>query len=319
MNNPSVAFIDKLYSQDIPYQQERQVDANGLKINYDSFGDPSHPPMILVMGLGTQMIHWDDNFCKLLASQGFWLVRFDNRDIGRSTWLNELPTPGLMAFLRNTWFGSSLNAPYLLNDMADDTLALMDALDIEKGHIVGASMGGMIAQCVALKATERVISLTSIMSTTGDRSLPKAKKRVGMTLLRPLPKDIEQYIEQSLSVWQMLHTENFPFEPQRIKKLLRYSRERGFSPAGVKRQLSAIIDSPDRTEQLKGLMTPSLVIHGDQDPLVPVECGYATAEALPNAQLKILKGMGHTLPIQLWSDISQGIVDLARSSALQPT
>ncbi len=315
MNSPSVEFIDNMYNQNVPYQGEQQVAANGLRINYDSFGDPSHPPMILVMGLGIQMIHWDDNFCKLLASQGFWLIRFDNRDIGKSTWLSELPAPGLMAFLGNSWFGRALNAPYLLNDMADDTLALMDALHIEKTHIVGASMGGMIAQCVALKATERVISLTSIMSTTGDRSLPKAKKRVGMTLLRPLPKDVDQYIEQSLNVWQMLHTENFPFEPERIRKLLRYSRERGFNPAGVSRQLSAIIDSPDRTELLSSLMTPSLVIHGDQDPLVPVECGYATADALPNAQLNILKGMGHTLPMQLWPEISSGIVDLARSSA----
>jgi len=302
-------------SQNVPYQGEQQVATNGLRINYDSFGDPSHPAMILVMGLGTQMIHWDDDFCKLLASQGFWLVRFDNRDIGKSTWLTELTAPGLVAFLGNSWFGNALNAPYLLNDMADDTLGLMDALHIEKAHIIGASMGGMIAQCVALKAPERVISLTSIMSTTGNRSLPKAKKRVGMTLLRPLPKNIEQYIQQSLNVWQMLHTDNFPFETERIKKLLRYSRERGFNPAGVSRQLSAIIDSPDRTAQLVSLMTPSLVIHGDQDPLVPVECGYATAEALPNGQLKIFKGMGHTLPKQLWPEISDGIVDLARSSS----
>lgn len=314
MSSPNVEFIDKVYSQDVPYQGEQQVDANGLRINYDSFGDPSHPAMILIMGLGTQMIHWDDNFCKLLASQGFWVVRFDNRDMGKSTWLTELPAPGIMAFLGRSWFGKALNAPYLLNDMADDTLALMDALHIKKAHFVGASMGGMIAQCVALKASERVISLTSIMSTTGDRSLPRAKKRVGMLLLRPLPKDIDQYIEQSLNVWQMLHTDNFPFETERTKKLLRYARERGFNPAGVSRQLSAIIDSPDRTEQLHSLMTPSLVIHGDQDPLVPVECGYATAEALPNAQLKVLKGMGHTLPQPLWSEISEGIVDLARSS-----
>lgn len=302
-------------NQNVPYQSEQQVDANGLRINYDSFGDPSHPAMILVMGLGTQMIHWDDDFCKLLASQGFWLVRFDNRDIGKSTWLNQLPAPGVVAFLGSSWFGKSLNAPYLLNDMADDTLALMDALHIKKAHIIGASMGGMIAQCVALKATERVISLTSIMSTTGDRSLPKANKRVGLTLLRPLPKNIEQYIQQSLNVWQMLHTDNFPFETERITNLLRYSRQRGFNPAGVSRQLSAIIDSPDRTLLLNSLMTPSLVIHGDQDPLVPVECGYATADAIPKAKLKILSGMGHTLPKQLWPEISSGIVDLARSSS----
>jgi len=302
-------------SQTIPYQTEKQVDANGLKINFDSFGDPSHPAMIMIMGLGTQMIHWDENLCKILASQGFWVIRFDNRDIGKSTWLKNLPVPGLMGFLTNTWFGNKLNAPYLLNDMADDALGLMDALHIDKAHFVGASMGGMIAQCVALKASERVISLTSIMSTTGDRSLPKAKMRVGMTLIRPMPKDIDQSIEHRLNVWKMLHMDNFPFDLERITKLIRYSRERGFNPAGLSRQLAAIVDSPDRTEQLKNLMTPSLVIHGDQDPLVPVESGYATAGALPNSKLKILKGMGHTLPEQLWPEITDGIVDLARTAS----
>jgi pimeloyl-ACP methyl ester carboxylesterase len=304
-----------MLNQENLYQEEQQVIANGLTINYDSFGDPANPAMILIMGLGTQMIHWDADFCKGLAEQGYWVVRFDNRDIGKSTWLKDLPSPGIMAFLSNSLFGRTLNAPYLLNDMADDTLALMDALGIQKAHLVGASMGGMIAQCVALMATERAISLTSIMSTTGNRALPKAKKRVGMTLLRPQPKDIEQYVQQSLDVWRLLHTENFPFEPERIKALVRYSRERGFNPAGVSRQLGAIIDSPDRTEKLKGLKTPSLVIHGDQDPLVPVECGYATAEALPNAKLKILEGMGHTLPKQLWPDITGSIVELASGTA----
>ncbi|MGB0494938.1 MAG: alpha/beta fold hydrolase [Kangiellaceae bacterium] len=299
----------------VPYHSENQVEANGLKINFDSFGDPSHPPMIMIMGLGAQMLFWDENLCKLLASQGFWVIRFDNRDIGKSTWLKHLPAPSLMGFLSSSLFGRALNAPYLLSDMADDTLGLMDALQLDKANIVGASMGGMIAQCVALKARDRVVSLTSIMSTTGNRSLPKPKARVGMALMRPMPKNIDQYVEHGLSVWKMLHTDNFPFDAERMENVLRSSREIGFNPAGLSRQLAAIIDSPDRTEQLNNLMTPSLVIHGDQDPLVPVECGYATAEALPNSSLKILKGMGHTLPEQLWSEITAGIVDLARSAS----
>jgi pimeloyl-ACP methyl ester carboxylesterase len=197
--------------------------------------------------------------------------------------------------------------------LADDTLALMDALNINKAHLVGASMGGMIAQCIALKSPNRVTSLTSIMSTTGNRSLPKAKARVSAKLLRPMAKDIEQYIAQSVDVWKMLHGDHFSFDQQRIENVIRDSRERGFNPAGVARQLSAIIDSPDRTLGLKQLQIPSLIIHGDIDPLVPVECGIATAAAIPHSTLKILEGMGHTLPVQLWQQIVDDIVGLSKA------
>ena len=221
--------------------------------------------------------------------------------------------PSLFDFVGNSLFSRKMNAPYLLNDMADDTLALMDVLKIDNAHLVGASMGGMIAQCIALKSPERVSSLTSIMSTTGNRSLPKAKKRVGMKLLKPAAKDIEQYVVQSLAVWEMLHGAHFPFDQTRVETVIRDSRQRGFNPAGVARQLSAIIDSPDRTPGLQKLQVPSLIIHGDQDPLVPVECGIATAAAIPGATLKILEGMGHTLPIQLWPQIVNDISKLAKA------
>jgi pimeloyl-ACP methyl ester carboxylesterase len=284
-----------------------------LQITYDSFGDPAAPAMILIMGLGTQMIHWSDQFCQLLASNKLRVIRFDNRDIGKSTWMTNLPVPSMWDFIGNSLFNKKVHAPYLLDDMADDTLALMDALNINKAHLVGASMGGMIAQCIALKSPNRVTSLTSIMSTTGNRSLPKAKARVSAKLLRPMAKDIEQYIAQSVDVWKMLHGDHFSFDQQRIENVIRDSRERGFNPAGVARQLSAIIDSPDRTLGLKQLQIPSLIIHGDIDPLVPVECGIATAAAIPHSTLKILEGMGHTLPVQLWQQIVDDIVGLSKA------
>ncbi|MFT5670722.1 MAG: pimeloyl-ACP methyl ester carboxylesterase [Glaciecola sp.] len=298
---------------DIQYHLAQQANANGLQITYDSFGDLADPVIILIMGLGTQMIHWNDEFCELLARNNLRVIRFDNRDIGKSTWLTSSPVPSVLNFIGNSLFGKKVNAPYLLDDMADDTLALMDALNIGSAHLVGASMGGMIAQCIALKSPERVSSLTSIMSTTGNRSLPKAKARIGVKLLKPLAKEIDLYVAQSLDIWKILHGEHFPFDKDRVEKVIRDSRDRGFNPAGVARQLSAIIDSPDRTNGLQQLQIPSLVIHGDSDPLVPVACGIATAQAIPNATLKILKGMGHTLPVQLWPQIVDEISTLTKA------
>jgi pimeloyl-ACP methyl ester carboxylesterase len=295
----------------IKHQVAHQVSANGLQITYDSFGDPSHPVVMLIMGLGTQMIHWSEQFCQLLASNKLRVIRFDNRDIGKSTWLTDYPVPSTWDFISNSLFSKKVNAPYLLDDMADDTLALMDSLNIHKAHIVGASMGGMIAQCMALKSPNRVSSLTSIMSTTGNRSLPKAKIRVMAKLLKPLATEIEPHVAQSLGVWRMLHGEYFPFDRESVEKVIRYSVQRGVNPAGVARQLSAIIDSPDRTLGLQKLQIPSLIIHGDIDPLVPVECGIATAAAIPGATLKIMEGMGHTLPFQLYPQIVEDIVELS--------
>jgi pimeloyl-ACP methyl ester carboxylesterase len=301
-------------TNNIQYHSEQQVSANGLQIAYDSFGEPSNPVILLIMGLGTQMIYWNEEFCQLLASKGFYVIRFDNRDIGKSTWLSEAKVPNWWDFLGNTFFNKQVNAPYLLDDMADDTFALMDALDINEAHIVGASMGGMIAQCMALKSPARVATLTSIMSTTGDRSLPKPKTAVSAKLLKPLPSDLEKYVEQGLGVWSILHGEHYAFDIERVEKLMRDSRERGFNAEGVARQLSAIMGSPDRTQALQNLNIPTLVIHGDIDMLVPVECGIATAKAIPNATLKILKGMGHTLPHQLWPQIVNDIEALAKST-----
>tara|TARA_R110000751_G_scaffold15290_4_gene49417 strand:+ start:10536 stop:11441 length:906 start_codon:yes stop_codon:yes gene_type:complete len=293
----------------IIYHPEQVVAANNLSINYDSFGDKSHPAILLIMGLATQMIYWDEEFCKLLASQGYWVIRFDNRDNGKSTWLDSLPAPSSIALLTNAVFKRPLGAAYLLSDMMRDTLGLLDALAIESVHVVGASMGGMIAQELAINHPQRVKSLTSIMSTTGNKKLPKPSAAFSFKMLRPPPKDINKAVTYGIHVWRLIHGEHYPFDRQKVLALIKRALQRGFNPAGNTRQLAAILDSPDRTEALHTLRVPSLVLHGEDDPLVPVACGVATARAIPNAKIKIYSGMGHTIPSQLYDDITKQILD----------
>ncbi len=297
----------------VKYNEEACVESNGLNLQYDSFGDENDPALILIMGLGTQLVHWDDDFCRFLASYKLRVIRFDNRDIGKSTWLTDSAVPNTLDFIGNTVFGRRLNAPYSLEDMADDTLGLMDKLNIQKAHIVGASMGGMIAQVMAIKATERVLSLTSIMSSTGNKDLPKPKAHIGAKFLKPLSTDTDNFVAQNLDMWRALHGKHFPFDEHKVETLMRLSKQRGFDGKGVTRQLSAVIDAPDRTELLSKLTIPALVIHGDQDPLVRLESGLATAKAIENSTLKVFEGMGHTLPEELWPEIVEQIIRLVRS------
>jgi pimeloyl-ACP methyl ester carboxylesterase len=298
----------------IPYQPEKLIDTNSIQLNYDSFGYQSDPPILLIMGLATQMIYWDEGFCRMLAAQGFWVIRFDNRDVGKSTWFKGMSKPSTLSLIANVMFNRPVGAAYLLDDMVTDTIGLMDGLDIKQAHLVGASMGGMIAQTLAIKAPRRVISLTSIMSTTGNRSLPKPSMRFGLKVLSPPPKDEQAFLLHAMKIWQVLHGEHYEFEAKKISNLISRAIKRGVNLEGSGRQLAAIIDSPDRTLGLNSLDVPSLVIHGDADPLVPIDGGYATAKAIPNAQLKICKGMGHTIPSALYSDISQAIIELIRST-----
>ena len=245
----------------------------------------------------------------MLAAQGFWVIRFDNRDVGKSTWLKGVRKPSTLALIGNALFNRSLGAAYLLDDMVADTIGLLDALDIKQAHFVGASMGGMIAQALAINAPQRIMSLTSIMSTTGDRSLPKPSLGFALKMIGSAPKDKKEFQAHGMKVWKTLQGEHYEFDEKRIADLIGHSISRGFNLAGSGRQLAAIVDSPDRTAGLNNLTIPSLVIHGDADPLVPVACGYATAKAIPNAQLKIYAGMGHTLPSALHTDISQAIIE----------
>lgn len=288
--------------------EEQRVSTNGISLNFDSFGDPGHPPLVLIMGLATQMIFWETAFCQQIAARGFWVVRFDNRDVGKSSWIEQAKVPGALSFITNILFGKKIKSAYQLSDMAADIIGLLDELKIKKAHFVGASMGGMIAQILALSYPSRVASLTSIMSTTGSRTLPRAKNKTAMQLFSPPAKNLDTFLSQATSIWRILHGNTFAFDEHKIRGLLLESRQRGFNPQGVSRQFAAILASPDRTDALSQICVPSLVLHGSDDPLLPVDCGIATAKAIPNARLKVFSGMGHTLPEELYQQIVDEIV-----------
>lgn len=280
---------------------------NGIECEYDTFGDRSAPPLFLIMGLGAQMILWDDEFCAALAERGFFAVRFDNRDVGLSTQLDAGGVPNIFEAMQAAATGQPVQAPYTLADMADDTVGLMTALAIERAHVVGASMGGMIAQTLAIRHPTRLLSMTSIMSTTGDPSLPPASAEAAKVLLTPPPGDREGNIARGLEAWRVIGSPGFPFDEDRMRATFGRAFDRGYHPAGVARQMAAIMASGDRTGALRSVMVPTLVIHGSADPLIRVEGGRATAAAVPGATLLVIEGMGHDLPRGTWPPIIQAI------------
>jgi len=284
-----------------------RLKANGLEFEYDAFGDAGAPPLLLIMGLGGQMISWDEEFCELLAAQGFHVVRFDNRDTGLSTKLDHLGTPSAFAVAEG-----SVPAPYALDDMADDAAGVLDALGIPSAHVVGASMGGFIAQLMAIHHRPRVLSLTSIMSAPGGLvdNVP-ATPEAADALLAPPPADREGMIEHG--VWVSSRTagpEHFDREESRRRRTI--AVDRSVSPAGTARQFAAIAAARSRVAALRTLDVPTLVVHGEVDPLVPVENGRRTAEAIPGARLLLLPTMGHDLPRPYWPRIVAAIAETAR-------
>lgn len=285
------------------FGEERLAPANGIELAYQEMGDPGGEPLLLVMGLATQMIGWDEEFCALLAERGYRVVRFDNRDVGRSTKLVDAGVPSRFDMLS----GRRATAPYLLGDMARDTTALMDHLGIGSAHLVGASMGGMIVQTVAIERPRRVRSLVSIMSTTGSRwtGLPSFKA-FGVLLAKP-PRSREEAVERAVKTFRVIGSPGFPFEEERVRDIAARSYDRGHHPPGVARQLHAIMASGDRTRGLRGVEAPTLVIHGRADPLVRPAGGRATARAVPGARLRLIEGMGHDLPAPLWSEFAAEI------------
>ena len=289
---------------------EQTADANGIEIAYETIGDPSHRPLLLVMGLGAQLIHWDLELCEQLADRGFWVIRFDNRDSGRSTQV-DAPVPDL----RRAMLGLRIEAPYRLEDMADDAFGLLDHLGVEAAHVMGASMGGMIAQTMALARPERVLSLTSIMSTTGERRAGRPRLRVWGVLMRQAPRDREAYIESFVKTFRLIGSSGFPRDNDRLRELAAATYDRGHHTAGTGRQLAAILASGDRTARLRSLAVPTTVIHGRDDPLVPFRGGRATAAAIPNARLIAVPGMGHDLPREVWPQLIDAVVETAGRAA----
>jgi pimeloyl-ACP methyl ester carboxylesterase len=289
---------------------EESAPANGIEIVYETIGDASDPPLLLVMGLGMQLIHWDRELCEQLAGRGFLVIRFDNRDSGRSTEI-DAPVPNIVRAMA----GLRIDAPYLLDDLADDAFGLLDHLGIESSHVVGASMGGMIAQAMAIRRPERVLSLTSIMSTTGERRAGRPKLRVWSVLARRAPAEKDAYVEHFVRVFRLIGSKGFAFDEERVRALAAASFERGHRAAGTARQLAAILASGDRTERLRGLRVPTTVVHGRADPLVPFRGGRATARAIPGARLITIPGMGHDLPREVWPQLVDAVAETAARAA----
>ncbi len=283
--------------------------ANGIDIEYVTDGDPADRPLLLVMGLGAQLITWPQGFVDELCGRGFFVIRFDNRDSGFSTKFAGMPQ------ITALFGGEPSSAPYLIEDMADDAAGLLAELGFSKVHVVGASLGGMITQALAIHHQERLLSVCSIMSTTGDRSVGAPTNEAIMALLRPIATSREEAIEASVEGSKAIGSPAYPVDEHVLRIRAAAAYDRSYSPEGTARQLAAILASPDRTEGLHGVELPFLVLHGEADPLVTLSGGQATAQAVPGAKLVTYPGMGHDLPELLWNDMADAIVANAELAA----
>jgi pimeloyl-ACP methyl ester carboxylesterase len=274
--------------------------ANGIDIWYETLGDPDDVPLLLVMGLGCQAIQWDDELCHMFVDRGFHVIRYDNRDVGLSTKIDSPQLDFASEFMKA--FGGdreNVNAPYLLADMANDAIGLLDHLGLDAVHAVGVSMGGMIVQQLAVDHPARVLSITSIMSTTGDPDVGMPNPEAAATLVRPPAADRDAYIDGYTQTWKVLCGPVY-FDEERIRARAAANYDRSYFPVGTGRQLLGIMASGSRSDRLRQSATPALVIHGDIDPLVDVSGGRRTAEVIPGAEYIEIEDMGHDLPPQLW-------------------
>ena len=274
-----------------------RVKANGIEIEYETAGKRSDPALLLIMGLGAQLTIWPDALFEGLARQGFFVIRFDNRDIGLSTDFGAWGLPNIPEAFGRVVSGKAVDAPYLLKDMADDAVGLLDALGIDKAHIVGASMGGMIAQIVAAQHPERALSLVSIMSTSGRLGLPTGKPAaLAMLTAQPAGPAREQLIEHGMKLRRAIAGSAYPIPEAELRAFVEKNVDRRWYPEGSARQYLAVIASGDRVEMLKGIKVPTLVLHGEDDPLLPVDCGRDVAGLVPGAKIETFPGWGHDLP-----------------------
>jgi pimeloyl-ACP methyl ester carboxylesterase len=293
------------------------VNVNGISIEYETFGSPSDRPLLLIIGLGAQMIHWDNALCQDLAKKGHYVIRFDNRDSGLSSKLDAAEVPNPMEVIGKLMQKEEVSVPYTLKDMAEDAVGLLDALKIKKAHICGMSMGGMIAQTFAIRYPSRAASLTSIYATTGNRKVPPPKPEIFGLLVTPPPTEREPCIEHLLRLFKALSGPGFPMDEQWTRKIIAEGYDRCFYPQGMFRQLAAILTQENRVPALGKVIAPTLVIHGTNDPLAPVEGGKDTAEAIPGAQLILIEGMGHDLPHGgAWPRIVEEISEHTRKASV---
>ncbi len=297
----------------VKHTTEAHVKANDIEIYYDTFGDPSDTPILLISGLGAQMLSWEEPFCHQLVKEGYWVIRFDNRDAGLSTKFDKAGAPNVIEIIQQVEdlrtsvetgsIAELVRAPYTLLDMATDAVALLDVLKVEAAHVVGASMGGMIAQTMAIHYPDRVRTLTSIMSAP-ELIFPEPEALE--VLLSPPANDRMEYIENSIKHKHVLHGK-FPVDEAYYRKHYERIYDRNYNPDGFTRQLVAIVASGSRREELKKMKIPTLVVHGDADLLVPIKGGIDTADSIPGAELKIIEGMGHSLPIEVVPQIIKAI------------
>ena len=286
-----------------------QALANGIQLEYETFGSPEGRPLLLTMGLGGQLILWDEAFCEALADRGHYVVRYDNRDVGLSTKFEEAGAPDLMSMMLNP--DSAPEPAYTLDDMAADGVGLLDALGLESAHVCGASMGGMIVQTMALRHAGRVRSMTSIMSTTGNKDLPPADPSVSARLMMDPPQNREEAIVRAVETLKIIGSPGFDFDEVAVRDTAARGYDRCFLPSGQARQLAAIVAQPNRAPELEKLDLPTLVVHGLSDPLVPVEGGKQTAAAIPGAELWLVEGMGHNLPKAIQGELVDRITALS--------
>ena len=289
--------------------------ANGIEIHYEEQGDPAAPAMLLIMGFGAQLTLWPDELVEALAAQGFRVIRYDNRDVGLSQKFDGVKAPGLVKMTLLSKIGFTPKVPYTLADMADDGVGLLDALGIERAHIVGASMGGMIAQHVAARHPDRCLSLTTVFSTTGNPKLPPARPEAMKALItRPDSTEEGVLVEHGMMLARTIGSPGYPAPEDRLRERTLASVRRSFYPEGPTRHLSAIVADGDRRAILRDIAVPTLVLHGEDDPLVPCEGGRDTAASIPGARLKTIPGWGHDLPLELVDELAGAIGEHARQS-----
>jgi pimeloyl-ACP methyl ester carboxylesterase len=291
------------------------VNVNGIRLSYDSFGDINAETILLIAGLGTQMIRWAVPFCEDLSARGYRVIRFDNRDAGRSSHLSEYPAPDFRALSGALAAGQKPSVPYTLHHMADDTIGMLDALGINRAHLVGRSMGGMIAQIAASRYAERVWSLTSIMSSTGNPSLPSASPEVLAMLTRIAPNpqvDEAGFLEHNLAFARRIASPGYAFDEDAQRALVLEETRRAYDPAGFGRQIAAIGATGDLRPLLSAITAPTLVVHGADDPLIAPACGRDTASSIRGSELMLIEGMGHDLPAALYPRLAGAIDQVAR-------
>ena len=288
-----------------------KANANGIKIEFETFGDKSSPSVLLIMGLAGQLIHWQKEFCENLSSKGYHVIRYDNRDSGLSTKFDDVSLAEAMEKIGTIFMGEKVPVPYSIEDMANDAAGLLDFLNIKQAHICGMSMGGYIAQAFAINNPSRTLSLTSIYSHSGNRKEFLPTEEVMKFMLTPTPENRDANIEYTMKYYKLISGTGLPFDEDFHQNLATQSYDRSFCPGGVARQYLAIMTQKDRATDLEKLATPALIVHGDDDPVIPLAGGEATAAVIPNAEIKIIKGMGHAMPnLQAyWSDILNTMVN----------